>query len=194
MFAVEFAPLLGRHVSVPGFLLGWLLQYTGFTTCLPLHRHLCMGACLLSLSRALVPMDAMLLAVLPSLYFVRSDRNTLICLHVLALLWFPELHPPTNWSLADAVLTVLWVQSPLAGLPFSALRLLTAVLHAPHVLSYTALVADFGRKPVAVLASFLLVLWCGDDLTPALLCLVGVLEWFYYIRLSWPPQQTQFHK
>ena len=181
MFALSFAPLLLHPNSfcVPGLIVGWLLQWADLSTRLPLYELLCAGVVLSHLHLEIAP-DLVLMALVPVLFFLSTSRLTLIVLHVLTIATMWNVNRPVFW---DALLpTVLFMQAPLRGLPYSALRVVSALLWQPSALLYSSLwAACDGKAPMHVLGAYLVVLWSGDWLE-AVLGFVGTVEWIYYIR------------
>lgn len=181
MFALEFAPLLGRtDVSLLGLILGWLLQWQKKTIPLPFYQHLCMGLILHDMQQFLsLDMDALLLCLVLTLTFWRISHTTRLGLQILALLLFPTTD--RQFVLVGDVLgTALFVQAQATPPWTSALRLLSAWLHTPHVWTFTALFAAFNAWPMQVLGSVLLTAWFGSART-TVVEILGLIEWIYYI-------------
>lgn len=181
MFALSLAPLLLHQGSlcVPGLIVGWLLQWAELSAHLPLYELLCAGVVLKHLHQEIAP-DLVLLALVPALFFLATSTPTFIALHVLTIATTWNINRPVAW---DALLpTVFFVQAPLRGLPYSALRGVSLLLWQPSTLLYTSLwAACDGKSPMHVLGAYLVVLWSGSWLE-AVLIFVGVAEWVYYIR------------
>lgn len=182
MFAIELAPLLSSKVSVLGLIVGWLLQWQKKTVELPLYHHLCIGVVLQRMQQDLeLPLDMMLLALMPCLYFLKQCKFTLIILSIMAILWQPIVHEIAflgDWP--TLVFTILFIQAPLSGIPYSGSRLFTLVFHNTHVLTYTALYAAFDKEIMHILGAFILILWTDERL----LLVVGILEYIYKMTIS----------
>lgn len=184
MFALEFAPLIGRvDVSLLGFTIGWLLQWQKKSVALPVYQHLCMGLILHEMHAHLaISMDALLLCLVSALMFWRVSPYARAALQVAALLVTPTTDRRAA-LLGDVLGTALFAQAPMVGaVPWyaSALRLLSAWLHTPHVWTFTALFAAFRAQPMQVLGAVLVVAWFGSA-RATVVSVLGAIEWVYYI-------------
>ena len=196
MFALEFAPLLtGNYVSVLGLTLGWLLQWGSFSTELPVYNIMCAAFLLYYLPLDMgVPIDVTLLTLIPVTTLLDPNSYVFMVLHVLAIVYWPTLHPISVFGdgIYGTLLTTLWVQAPLKGFPYSATRLITALLFNRLVLTYTALFSAIKTKTTPLIAAFLVMMWLGADWQLPVLVIVGTLEWLYRVQPKLSSTTTQY--